>query len=148
MPETVIVNTSCLIALDQIGRIELLCKLYEKVLVPAEVKKEFTDLDLPCISIVEVSDENKKVFVEELNLGKGETAAISLAVETGNICIIDDLKARKISLKIGIKISGTIGILLRAEKKGFIKSAYDELLILRSKGFYVSEELLNKLKKI
>ena len=148
MPETVIINTSCLIALNQLGQVDLLCKLYNKVIVPVEVIDEFPELHLPCFSVVEVNEKDKSIFVEELNLGKDEMAVMSLALKTGNVCIIDDLKARKIAFKIGLKLTGTIGILLRAEKRGLIKSAFDEIRILKSKGFYVSEALLNKLKKI
>lgn len=146
MPETIIVNTSCLIALYKINRIDLLCKLYKKVLVPEEVYEEFSSLQLPCMSIVKSKEERKKIFIDVLNLGKGEASAISLALETGNICIIDDLRARKMALNIGIRITGTIGVLLIAEKKGFIQSAYEDLKTLKGKGFYVSEALLKKLK--
>jgi predicted nucleic acid-binding protein len=43
MPKTVVVNTSYLIALDKIVKIDLLCKLYDEVLVPLEVQEEFSN---------------------------------------------------------------------------------------------------------
>ena len=57
--------------------------------------------------------------------------------------IIDDLKARKVAETLELNVTGTIGILLKAEKLGFIGSAYDKAKELRNKGFYVSDQLLD-----
>ena len=143
----IITNTSCLIALEKIGRLDLLCKLYKEILVPLEVQEEFGKIELPCKSVVEVKEKYKKIFIENLNLGKGETAALAYALETGFGCIIDDLKAKKIAINMNIKVTGTIGILIRAQKEGHIQSAYLEVKTLKLKGFYVSNEILEKIKK-
>jgi len=66
-----------------------------------------------------------------------------LASETGMKTIIDDLKAREIAEKLGLKVAGTIGVLLKAESLGLINDAYEKIRELREKGFYVSDELLN-----
>lgn len=146
MRKIVVVNTSCLIALGKIRKLDLLCKLFNEVLVPIEVREEFTGTPLSCMSVMETVKNNKQLFIDELNLGRGEAAAIALALETKNICIIDDLRARKVAIKMGIKVIGTIGILLIAEKKGFIQSAYDEVKSLQRKGFFISNVLLEKIK--
>jgi len=78
-------------------------------------------------------------------LGKGEAAVLALALETGDTCVIDDQKARKVAFKMNIKVTGTIGILLKAEKEGLIHSAYSEVKNLKEKGFYVKKELLERL---
>jgi predicted nucleic acid-binding protein len=61
--------------------------------------------------------------------------------------IIDDSKARRVAENMGIKVTGTIGVLIKAEKLGLIKSAHDKVIGLRDKGFYVSEELLEDIAK-
>jgi predicted nucleic acid-binding protein len=48
---------------------------------------------------------------------------------------------------MGLKVTGTIGILIRAEKLGLIENAYDKAKELREKGFYVSDELLDDIAK-
>jgi len=78
-----------------------------------------------------------------LNLGKGEAEVITLAKEIAMKIIIDDLKARKVAETLELKVTGTIGLLLKAEKLGFIESAYDKAKELKDKGFYVSDELLD-----
>jgi predicted nucleic acid-binding protein len=68
--------------LDKIGKLDLLCKLYEEVLVPLEVREEFTGKLPSCMSIIKKEKYAKQLFIEELNLGKGEAAAITLPLET------------------------------------------------------------------
>ena len=58
------------------------------------------------------------------------------------------MKARQIAEKLGVKVTGTIGVLLKAENSGLINNAYDKARELRDKGFYVSDELLDKLFKL
>jgi len=57
--------------------------------------------------------------------------------------IIDDLRHRKIAETLGLNITGTTGILLKAGKLGLIESAYAKERELKDKGFYVSDELLD-----
>jgi len=78
-----------------------------------------------------------------LNLGKGEAEVITLAKETGMKIIIDDLKARKVAETLELNVTGTIGVLLKAEHLRFIESAYNKAKELKEKGFYVSDELLD-----
>jgi predicted nucleic acid-binding protein len=48
---------------------------------------------------------------------------------------------------VELTVTGTIGILLKAEKVGLIDSAHDKARELRDKGFYVSEQLLDDISK-
>ena len=74
-----------------------------------------------------------RLFTRDLNLGKGEAESIALASETGLTLILDDLKARKIAETLDLRITGTIGVLLKAENLTLIKSAYDKTAELRGK---------------
>ncbi len=88
-----------------------------------------------------------RLLTDELNLGQGEAEVIALATETGMKAIIDDLKARKVAETLDLNITGTIGILLKAENLGLIDSAYSKAKELKDIGFYVSDELLGDLSK-
>ena len=143
----IIVDTSCLIALEKINLLSLLCKLFERIIVPEGVIREYGKLDLECIEIRKVKDPFVNFLRKTLNLGKGEAEAITLALRNKGILIIDDLKARECAEDLNIKFTGTIGLLLKAEEKKFITSAYKKIMELKKKGFYISDSLIKQIKK-
>jgi len=71
-----------------------------------------------------------------------------LASETGYKIVVDDSKARRVAQNMGLKITGTIGILLRAERSGLIESAENKARELKNKGFYISDELLEGIARL
>ena len=146
MPDKVIVDTSVLIALDKINLLEVLCKIYGEIILPKGVTLEFGNIDLNCYESIKVDNPLINVLKNDLNLGIGESEVIALAYESKNRALIDDLRARKIALQLGIVFSGSIGVLLRAEKSGFIDSAYKKALELRNKGFYISDGIIEDMK--
>ena len=148
MREPIIADTSSLIALERIDLLQILCEIYKEVVIPESVVKEFGNLSLPCRSIRKVESNLLKLLITDLNLGKGEADVIALASQTGLKVVIDDSKARKVAENMGIKVTGTIGILIKAEKLGLIKSAHDKVMGLRDKGFYVSGELLEDISRL
>ena len=147
MPEPIIIDTSSLIALERINLLQILCKIYKEVVIPESVIKEFGNLSLSCLSIRKVESNLLKLLITDLNLGKGEADVITLASQTGLKVIIDDLKARKVAENMGLKLTGTIGVLLKAERLGLIASAQEKVRELREKGFYVSEQLLEDISR-
>ena len=147
MPEPIIIDTSSLIALERINLLQILCKIYKEVVIPESVIKEFGNLSLSCLSIRKVESNLLKLLITDLNLGKGEADVIALASQTGLKVIIDDLKARKVAENMGLKLTGTIGVLLKAERLGLIASAQQKVRELREKGFYVSEQLLEDISR-
>ncbi|MBO8151783.1 MAG: DUF3368 domain-containing protein [Candidatus Neomarinimicrobiota bacterium] len=148
MPEGCVVDTSCLIVLDKVGLLSLLCEVYKVIYLPKSVVKEFGENLLPkCIRVIEVSSPLVRIFTDELNLGLGEAETIAYAYEQGMEAVIDDAKARKVAQKLSVKLTGTIGILIKAEKKGVIESSYQVVLKLKETGFRVSDDIVGKLKE-
>ncbi len=49
MPEKIIVDTSVLIALEKINLLQILCKIYEEIVLPEAVVKEIGNITLPVI---------------------------------------------------------------------------------------------------
>ena len=145
MPETAIVDTSALIALEKIDLLDILCKLYTNIILPEAVISEFGIPPIKCYSVMKVESSLVTLLVNDLNLGKGEAEVIGLAKETGMKVIMDDLKARKAAETLALRLTGTIGILLKAEKSGFIPSAYTKAKELKDRGFYISDEILNQM---
>ena len=137
----IISNTSCLIVLDNIGMLDVLKELYGKVFITEEVSKEFGKTVPDWIEVRKVSD-NKYLKLMKNFVDLGEASTIALAVETDDIVIIlDDLKARKLAQKLNLKITGTIGVLIKARKRNIITSTQEVLNKLRNEGFRISDEI-------
>ena len=75
--------------------------------------------------------------------------AIALALEfKGSILIIDGYKARKFAEQLGLTITGTLGVIIRAKQKGIIDSVLSIVERLKSSGFGISVELENEIKEL
>ena len=93
------------------------------------------------IEIQQVKDPKWQELLELL-IDKGEASAIALALETkADLIILDDWKARKVAEKLSIRITGTIGIIIKAKHAGIIHSIRPCLLKLRETDFRISDEL-------
>jgi len=147
MPEKAIIDTSVLIALERINILDVLCSIYSHIILPEAVVSEFGTPSIDCYSSEKVKSPMVRLLVLDLNLGRGEAESIALASESGSRLVLDDLKARKVAENLGLKVTGTIGILLKAESLALIDSAYDKAKELRDKGFYISDQLLDDLSR-
>ena len=145
MPDVIIADTSCLILLMKIGKLEILKKLYSKVFITDEVAKEF-GVALPVwIKIKKLSNKNSLTILK-LDLGIGEASSIALAIELENsFLILDDLRARKCAKKLGLKFTGTLGVIAEAFSNGYIKSVKAVLNQIKKTDFRLSAELEKKL---
>jgi predicted nucleic acid-binding protein len=78
-----------------------------------------------------------------MQIDKGEASAIALALETeDNIVILDDWKARKLAERLGLSVTGTLGVIIKAKKTGLIPSIKPFLNRIRETNFRISEELV------
>lgn len=149
----VVVNTSPLIALERIGRLDLLRGLYGSVVRPQSVLDEIqaggvlyplsaqlADADW----IVTEPDPPEMALRREL--GAGETAAITLAYKTGaGLIILDDLQARIVAAGLGLPVTGTLGGLLAARRLVLLDDLPGAVADLQAVGFRVSPELCARL---
>ena len=55
--------------------------------------------------------------------------------------ILDDYKARKVAIRHGLEITGTLGVIIKAKKKGVIPSILPLLAKLKATNFRLNEEL-------
>lgn len=133
-------NSTPLIALSKIGKLDLLREYFGEIYIPREVYDEVVTRggrlsgaeEVASLEWIKVVDVNNIVAVESLGLvlDKGEAEAIVLAKEKGDLLIIDDGDGRRTAESLDIKITGTIGILLIASKDGKLdlKKKLDELI--------------------
>jgi predicted nucleic acid-binding protein len=137
--EPLVVDSTCLIALEWIGHLEILPALFASVHAPPEVEREFGS-SLPWLRIEEPFD---KALLAALKLlvDDGEAEALTLAVEKGSRIALDDLHARTVALKMKVRITGTLGILVNAKREGIIPWVKPLLDDLDRRGFRMSPAL-------
>jgi predicted nucleic acid-binding protein len=149
-----IVNASPLILLGKIGHIALLSGLADELIVPEMVVREVERKRDGQQALVEIASfPEARVEVEASvsseivawNLGRGESQVISLAVsDPGCRAVLDDLQARRCAQSMGLPLIGTLGVVLRAKRKGVIAEARPVIEHLRQVGLYVSDGLIEQ----
>jgi predicted nucleic acid-binding protein len=146
----VISDTSALIVLSKMNRLEILHFLFGNVVIPQAVQNELQDPDgsirSPNIRIDQLNwltIQTPQFITTYQGLNPGETEAIALAKELhANLLIMDEKAGRKIAAREGIETVGTIGILEMAAESGLIDlaSSFQQLKDLK---FHVTTRLLD-----
>jgi predicted nucleic acid-binding protein len=134
-------NTSCLIALDNIGQLEILHELYGTIHISEEVAAEFGGPIPAWITIHSVQDKTKLEILHNL-VDLGEASTIALAYQFEDMTMIfDDSKARKLADNLNLRFTGLLGILIKAKQNGVINSVGDVLVRLKAAGFRFSPSM-------
>jgi len=137
----VITDTSCLIILEKIALLPVLHQLFSVVLTTPEIAAEYGSPLPEWIIIISVKDKSLQKKLTSM-VDKGEASAIALAHEIENKYLItDDLEARKLSVRLGLSIIGTLGILLRAKQGGYIGAVKPFMELIKQTDFRVSDDL-------
>lgn len=142
MPEGIVIaDASPLIALVDIGELNLLHQLYERVFITDIVKNEL-HAELPIWIEVSTNYNQSQFKILQLELDPGEASAIALALKNPDSrIIIDENKGRSVAKRLGLKVTGTLGIIVKAKEQGFIQSGKEILYKLETHGFWLSERL-------
>jgi predicted nucleic acid-binding protein len=152
-----IADSGPLICLAKIDQIELLPRLFSKILVPPEVWSEVTVRGQGHPGAYEVSQvtwltiqapDPQLVKPLSILVDAGEAEAIALAQTTADCTILlDDARARKIAQRLNIKQIGTIGLLLRAKRRGLVENIRPHIDALIENGIYIRRELTDAVLK-
>ncbi len=147
MQKVIISDTSCLITLSKIGALDLLQKLFGSVTVTPEVLSEFEESLPDWINVKEPSNRNYQRILQT-TLDLGEASSIALAIESGDcLLIIDEYKGRKFAMSLGLKITGTLGILVLAKQLGYISTVKAFLDKIKLTNFRLRDELIQSVLK-
>ena len=153
----VVSNTTPIISLLKIDKLEIIKNLYGEIFIPQEVfyeieagknKAFYTDLSkIDWIKIEKIN--NKKSLSYFLDLDKGEAEAIVLATEKeADLIILDESLGRFHAKHTGLKVTGTIGILLKAKQLGYINKIKPLLLELKTKNVWFSDSFIENALKL
>lgn len=152
-----IIDSTPLICLSLIDHLNLLEKLFKKVVVSSEVAKEVTKKGKPKSEEIgmwiegKIVESKSKELIElfSMFLDKGESEVLALYYEIpDSIVIIDEEKARKLAKRKGIPHMGTLGIFLLAKRFKLIESIKPLVNQLIGKGIRVGERLYTHVLKV
>ena len=147
MHKTIVSDTSCLIILTNIGEFDLLCNTYGQIITTKEVAQEYGEVLPDWVVIKEALDKDFQHTLEK-KIDKGEASAIALAIETDDCTIIlDDYKARQVAEQLGLDITGTIGVIIKAKLNGVIPSIIPYLEKISHTDFRITDDLKEQAMK-
>jgi predicted nucleic acid-binding protein len=154
MLRTVIANSTPVIALRNVNSLYILKELYREIIIPNAVYQELTVKDSQVLSgydWIHVKSINnqmaKEMFATALH--DGEVEVMLLAKEmNADLIIMDDGLARQHAKYLGLNITGTVGVVLRAKNNGIISAVKPVLIRLINNGFYLSNNVYQEILRL
>lgn len=150
---TWVVDTSPLIFLAKLDRLDLLTMGADMVWVPQAVLDEvrakpdeatqaIEQVSQRWLSVHRVSNrEAVEMLLANLDLGEAEAIVLAKEVKADKV-VMDDLDARRYARRVGLDLIGTMGLLLAAHLRGEIPSIREEIERLQELGFRVAQPLV------
>ena len=150
----IISNATPLIAFARIGRLELLRKVVENLIIPQAVAHEITEYTQTKRGVIDLSQE-EWIIVQSVQsqhqvrlllptLDRGEAEVIALALERqARLVLIDELTGRKVAESLNLNVSGTVGMLIRAKQMGEIPAIKPFLKEMKKQGVYFSQRFID-----
>jgi predicted nucleic acid-binding protein len=142
----VLCNAGPLIALGKLNRLDLLADLYRKVQIPRAVYDEVVAQGLARGApealtvrlfwkrqrwpVVDVPGDALAAYTPSVILGPGEIEVLALAQTLADpLVLLDDEVARGEARRLGLRLRGTLGVLVHAYRRGLLSYDQVELLI-------------------
>lgn len=126
----VVSDSSPIRALAQLDLLSLLSQLYGTVAIPSAVLREvtrrgrlFDPLTPGQLTLFHVQDPTTDLVapLEFDDLDAGERDAIRLAIEiSADGLLIDESLGRRVATRLGLRVTGTLGVLCQAKLRGSI----------------------------
>jgi predicted nucleic acid-binding protein len=142
-------NTTPIISLSSIGKIEILKDLFQEIIIPQAVYNEikakhgygYKQVDLSFITVQTIQNiEREKFLLEQLDTGEVQAIVLAKEINADNT-IIDENTGYIIAKESGLNVIRTLSILLKAKEVGIItkvKPLLDEMI---SKGRWYSNHV-------
>ena len=152
----VVMNASPLILLHKINRLDFLNKLFDNIIIPEAVIQEIIAIDSPeepailsnitheCIKVT--NRAAIKSLLGRLHLGEVEVMIGALEKDVSTV-VLDDFSARIKAKQLGLNVTGTLGIILRAKKQNLIADLTFEIEELKKAGMYISDDIIQQILK-
>jgi len=132
-------NTTPIISLASINRLDILSALFGKVIISETVYSELkakegpgyaeADADFIIVMSLELNDPEHPIL-EQLDRGEAETIFLSKEIDA-DLVLIDESIGYQITVDSGLNVVRTLSVLLKAKEKGIIpkiKPLLDEMI--------------------
>lgn len=145
----VVADTSPVLHLARIGRLDLIRVALGSVMVPRTV---WSELIQPGTRVEVIAAIRAATWIEvvedpqlrDLGLDPGETAALLLAESThADAVLIDERRGRAVAGRMGLAIIGTLGVLAGARRAGAVERVRPVVAELRADGFWLADTLVD-----
>ncbi len=137
----VVSDSSPLISLASVGRLDLLRQLFTTVMMPEAVWRETVEqgegragaAEIASLDWIQTAAPANYALLSTLqqSLGAGEAQAIALAVELrADLLLMDERRGRSAAAAHGLTVTGLVGVLLESKRAGLlpaVKPVLDEL---------------------
>ncbi len=149
-------NTTPFVALSSIGRLDLMQGLFTTVHVVDDVAGECAcggkisvpDLRrLDWVTVVPSHPAALTSILLELDRGEKHTISTALAMHADRV-IIDEKIGRNVAEYLGLKITGTLGLLLKAKTLGLIPSFAEAVRMMQESGLRYNPNLVARLTRV
>lgn len=157
--KVLVCNTGPIIALVAgTGSLEILRDLYERVIVPYEVGREILAKEgnlLGAAEFIQASWLDKRTETVNASpflinsLDPGERAVVQVAVDEkiDTVCI-DEAVGRRIARLHGLKVTGSLGVLIRAKQLGHNLSIANAVSRMQHKGIRLGVSVIDAALKL
>lgn len=153
----IISNTTPIITLLSVSSLDLLKDIYGEIILPKGVFEEieegknkqfYEDLTkFNWIKIVDISDKEPIKYLQDLDKGKAEVIVLANEINA-DLVIIDENIGRNYAKYFDLKLTGTIGVLLKAVKLGLVKEIKPLLVQMQENGIWLNNKLISNILKI
>jgi len=145
----IIGDSSALVALATMDRLNLLEKIFDTIYVPQAVYDEVTINHKPQSIRLKEFLAKKVIKVDlditKMGLGQGELEAIILYQDTkADFLLIDDRRAKSFAKLNNINVIGSLGVLILAKERGYINSIHRDLQKLKESSLFISQSLIDR----
>jgi predicted nucleic acid-binding protein len=142
-------NTTPIISLSSIGKIEILKDLFQEIIIPQAVYDEikvkqaygYNEVDLSFITVQTIQNtEREKLLLEQLDTGEAQAIVLSKEINADNT-IIDENTGYIMAKESGLNVIRTLSILLKAKEVEIITEVKPLLDEMTSKGRWYSNHV-------
>lgn len=148
-----ICNATPLIAFARIGELSLLEQVVGSLTIPAAVAAELSAHGAQGVGAVVLGDhpwiqvrslasrQQVTLLLPTLDLGEAEVIALALEVKAP-LVLIDEQTGRQVAKSVGLNVTGSVGLLIRAKQQKLIPVIRPLVEQMRQSGIYYSERFV------